>query len=283
MTHMGPQETDRAHCPKRVWVMATLSDDELCGEGQSVPRGLRFHLSRCESCRLLAERILRVTDSLRDLGGGVLPDGLAGLADVQAGEALRTGARLTGRVNVPDDMELELGVAGVPAWGRYGQYAAAAIILLAVGLVWAFTRQPVYEDSGVARPAGITSRSPQPVPRQGVEADGEGVAARVRAAPELVSADVGPDAADRAEEDVEEYVAASPRPRFERTVPPAANLGGHHHHSYVEAAVCEDPVCVRRAHVLPDPRGRVIGIGPAFDTSIPVESTSESTRLLGDE
>lgn len=282
MTHMEPQETDRADCPKRVWVMATLSDDELCGEGQSVPQGLRFHLSRCESCRLLSERILRVTDSLRDLGGGVPPEGLAGLADVQAGEALRAGARLTGRVDVPEDMELELGVARVSVWRRYGQYAAAAMILLAVGLVWAFTRQTGYEDSGVERPVGITARSPQPVPPKGVEAAGVGVATPVPAAPDLASADAEPDVADRAEEDVEGYVAASPGSRLDLTVPPA-NLEGHYHHSYIEAALCEDPVCVRRAHLLPDLKGRVIGSGPAFDTSIPVDSTNESTWLLGGE
>jgi hypothetical protein len=262
--------------------MTTLTDDELVGEEGSLPQGLSFHLSQCESCRLLAERLLSVSRALGGLAAVEPPDGLAGRADCQAREALRAGAKLTGRVDIPDEVERELASPGLTVWRYYGRFAAAALILLCVGLYWVSTRTGSRRQLAVEAPAGGVAR-PSVAARPAGEAGGtEGVTAG-QSAPdgraESVVADTGSETVDQAEEGVEERVVdllpVGPAPPI--------RIEGHRHHSYIEAALCEHPLCVRRAHVLPDMGERLIGIGPAFDSSLPVGSTDESTRLLGDE
>ncbi len=54
MNEANVQERDGAICPKRLWVILTLSDDELLEDGETPPRILQLHLSRCDSCRALA-------------------------------------------------------------------------------------------------------------------------------------------------------------------------------------------------------------------------------------
>ena len=138
-------QDDTTGCPKRVWVMTVLSDDEALSDADELPRGLQFHLSRCESCRVLADRILAVSAMLRGLSQLEPDAGLGSGADAQALAALREGARLTGRVSIPEEPEQEpagFGPPGADSRGagarllrhRYGALAAAAAIVLVVGL-----------------------------------------------------------------------------------------------------------------------------------------------------
>ena len=76
MTRLGPRGTDIIGCSKRLWVMTALSDDELLGEEGSLPQGLRFHVSQCESCRVLAESLLSVSQGLGELSVVEPPDEL---------------------------------------------------------------------------------------------------------------------------------------------------------------------------------------------------------------
>lgn len=282
MTRVGLRETDAAGCPRRLWVMLTLSDDELVGETGSLPQGLRLHLSQCESCRVLAERLLSVSQALGELAGVEPPEGLAGRADFQTDEALRAGAKLTGRVDIPDEAEHELAVAGVGIWRHYGRYAAAAVILAGVGLIWVSTQIGSNGQLAAKEPEGGAPQSAMAV-RLAEEADKEGAAASLRSQPGSAVADGGVDGAHESEGEVEEGVTAPSRSRLGLAPAPWVRLRGHRHHSHIEAAVCEDPLCVRRGHVLPDLSERLIGIGPAFDVSSPVGSTGEPTKRLGDE
>ncbi len=281
MTPLDSRETDTAGCPKRLWVMTTLADDELVGEEGPLPQGLSFHLSQCESCRLLAERLLSVSRALGGLAAVEPPDGLAGRADGRAREALRAGAKLTGRVDIPE-VEQELASPGLTVWRYYGRFAAAALILLCVGLYWASTRTDSRGQLAVEEPAGGVVR-PSVAARPAGEAVGtQGVTAGQTAPDgraEAVVADTGSETVNQAEEGAEERVVD-----LLRVEPaPPIRTEGHRHHSYIEAALCEHPLCARRAYVLPHMGERLIGIGPAFDNSSPVGSTDDSTRLLGDE
>ena len=92
------QTEDQAGCPKRLWVMLTLSDDELVVEEESLPKGLRFHLSRCSSCRALADRLMAVSTGLRDLAQLEPAEEVAIAANGQLRQALQEGATLTGDV-----------------------------------------------------------------------------------------------------------------------------------------------------------------------------------------
>lgn len=103
---LAPNKTnplDEAVCLKRPWVMLTLSDDEALATGAELPRGLRLHLSRCSSCRSLAETLMAVTDGLSGVAATGEPDDLFDRASARARMALRTGADLTGRVRVVDE------------------------------------------------------------------------------------------------------------------------------------------------------------------------------------
>jgi len=87
-------------CPKRLWVMLSLADDES-GEAEgsnsvtqrSTSHLLRAHLAHCPSCKEMADRVLGVQTELAELGSGspdsrqlqsILSRGLAAAAE-QAG------------------------------------------------------------------------------------------------------------------------------------------------------------------------------------------------------
>jgi len=131
----GGAETKQP-CPKRVWVMTVLSDDESLGTDQALPPGLEFHLSRCADCRRLADELLAVRSELAALTSAEPPDELFVRANAQATGALASGATLTGRVEPRDDGVDLLRAEPRRAWRRWvAPIAVAATIALAVGIV----------------------------------------------------------------------------------------------------------------------------------------------------
>ncbi len=148
------QAMDDAPCPKRLWVMTTLSDDEIVRPNGPLPQGLEFHLSRCPSCRALADDLLAVAASLGSDCEQELPESLLGRAQRQTEAALKDGARMSGRVVVDDD-GADLLDYSTPAWWRRWTVplAAAAMVGVAIGLV-SIMRAPGVAEPGLT-PAGV--------------------------------------------------------------------------------------------------------------------------------
>lgn len=124
-------------CPKRVWVLTTLADDEALGADGALPPGLQFHLSRCPSCRGEADRLRSVSDALRELSTTEPPVALLERADEQLAVALAHGAVSSGRVTIPDDdgADFDAPRARATALRFIGRFAAAAVLVFAIG--WA--------------------------------------------------------------------------------------------------------------------------------------------------
>ncbi|MGB2985312.1 MAG: hypothetical protein WBE26_05465 [Phycisphaerae bacterium] len=270
---------DGETCPKRVWVMLTLSDDEALEEGGKLPQGLQFHLSRCESCRALAERLQAVSATLHSLSKIEPSDELAARADAQALAALREGARLTDRVAIPDEPEPASAAGGAARWRSVGRYAAAAAVLIAVGLfsLSEFRRPHDRSLAGKTEPGGFYVPSPR------VVADSAGPVsegAAGGATGSLSAGDAGlPGSSSTGGEAAsgthEKLAEASP-------VEPAATGPIHRrrprricrHHSHVEAAMCEDVDCIYRAVILPSRGQRDLGWGEGlFDNPRSTVST----------
>jgi len=128
-------------CPKRLWVLAFLADDEALTADEPLPAGLQFHLHRCPSCREEAEKLKTVSANLRALGSHEPEIGLRAKANLQAKTALADGARPSGLVDVAaleDFLPLRRRRWLLP---RIGGWAAAAVLGLAVGLFW-FVESP---------------------------------------------------------------------------------------------------------------------------------------------
>jgi len=148
------QTTDDAPCPKRLWVMTMLSDDEVVAPGVRLPQGLEFHLKRCPSCRALADDLLGVTALLAEAGAQEPTESLLRRAQRQTEAALRDGARLTGRVDVDAADDGSLVPARAGRWRRWGlPLAAAAMIAIAFGL-FSIMHGPGDGDGGVL-PDGV--------------------------------------------------------------------------------------------------------------------------------
>ena len=155
------QTEDQTGCPKRLWVMLTLSDDELVVDEESLPKGLRFHLSRCSSCQALADRLMAVSSRLRDLAQLEPAEEVVIAANGQLQQALHDGARLTGRVKVSDEHDLlrkgtDRGNQRVhrsgPGW--YGGAVAAAAVVVAITFwgVWGVANHEGSNGAGVGDP-----------------------------------------------------------------------------------------------------------------------------------
>ncbi len=157
------QTRDDAPCPKRLWVMTTLSDDEIVGPGGPLPQGLEFHVSRCPSCRALAQELRSVGASLGSAGEQEPPESLLRRAQRQTETALKDGARMTGRVDVGNDGAELLG-RPIPAWWqrRTIPLAAAAIVGIAIGL-FSIMRAPSSNEPGVT-PAGVVQAEDKAAP-----------------------------------------------------------------------------------------------------------------------
>lgn len=248
-------------CPKRLWVMTVLSDDELLGGDAALPQGLQFHLSRCDSCRRLADSLLQVSDCLYGLAQLEPGDELAVRARSRACEALAAGAELTGHVEIPDDPESELGHTRGASWTAYARYAAAAAIVFGMGVYVGSN----YVNTGqqvVVRERGDDAVRPSAQP------DAIADPARGELAGEMVAEEV-PDAASNTGEErsvAKAAVADGARSPVRRPRRPQ---------SPIEAAQVDDPNYVPRAFFLPDPSQRTLGAGPEIDTEHSGDSTTE--------
>jgi hypothetical protein len=139
-------------CPKRLWVMMELADDELRNADDAPATGLRFHLSRCPSCRALAERMEAVRTELAAMASAEPDDDLLSraesrvLADFQAvaGSSASQNAKSPATRRVPaestalieDNDESTLLIFGRRngrRWLRRAMAAAAALGLIAGG------------------------------------------------------------------------------------------------------------------------------------------------------
>jgi hypothetical protein len=252
------RETNASACPKRPWVLLTLSDDEALGEDGAIPPGLQFHLSRCAECRALAERLLSVSSDLHALADRQPGQSLAEAANSRALDALASGAELTGRVEIPDEPEP---VRGAPfGWLRAGRYAAAAAVFIALSLFGLSTLTGEKGDNVVdgtpvaGRPLEGVARATKKTPAGGEQ---------VRMSDE-VPGEAGP-AVAAAGERLAERDEAGPAPLRRRRIP--------RHHSHVEAAMSDDPYNVQSAVVLPDASRRNLGWGRVFDRARSSEST----------
>ncbi len=276
-----PEGQKGATCPKRLWVMLTLSDDEALDEAGTLPQGLRFHLSRCPSCRALADRLQTVTDAVRALSDSHPSTELLARADAQAKQALADGVRFTGRVTIPEEPERvgpAVGGHHRSVWLRYSSYAAAAAILLGFGLYWIsmFVGQPsrrLAENAGSPTHQRRVVGPAWPGADTGLASSKESQSADdgASAAGEQVPGAIGRQLADAGGDEGAESKAATPSQ-------PGRDPRGRvcRHSSYVEAAECDDMGCIYRATVLPDTGQRDLGWGRAlFDTRRHTMSTSQ--------
>jgi len=250
----SPRMQERA-CPKRLWVLSVLSDDEAMDTAGELPQGLRFHLSQCAPCRALADSMLAVTSALGARAEQHVPYDLSARADEQLARALRAGARLTGRVSVPEEAVPQRSPRPTPGWPRLLPYAAAASILLGWSLLWLrplsrATHQVVDERGRRHQPIYLPAVTPM-----GEEAPEEVVVETVEGPPEgrLVTTE------------------------GEAGTKPAARLRICRDRSYTEAALSEDLTCFPRAIVLPDPaeRARWRRPGPVDRPPYTVSTTPE--------
>ena len=255
-------------CPKRPWVMVTLSDDDAVEAGGALPQGLQFHLSRCAACRALADRLRSVTNTIGTMSDLEPGEDLQAQADAQAQQALAEGASVTGRVTIPDEPERLRAASRAPElawWLRWGSYAAAAAIVFGFGL-YGLTMlagrdgQQTVAD-GNARQDG--RRGPQQKP---VEQDPYAVSERISA-----TGREGPEVPGEIASSDQEPRLADNQMRSRGQV--------CRHRSHVEAASCDNPNCIYRATVLPDARQRDLGWGNAlFDMPRHTMSTTRRDR-----
>jgi hypothetical protein len=275
MTDVDLHDQDDATCPKRNWVMSMLSDDEALGQDGALPRGLQFHLSRCDSCRALADRLTSVSGALRSLSEIEPPVELTALATAQATQALSDGARFTGRVSIPD------GPPTAPSTGahgyRFARYAAAAAVLLVVGVYGLLA--PDRNEKGLL----VVTTTPGEAHLPDVPAP-EGSPGGLP--PDVTAPEVPDTAVASAEPD-----SSSPNELAERAVdgggvgPPA--VSGRkprricRYYSHVDAAMCDDPDCVSRAVILPRHDRRDLGWARTLFDNRPA-TVSTRTRPRGE-
>jgi hypothetical protein len=242
-------------CPKRLWVMTALSDDESQESGEELSRGLRFHLSRCPSCRELAEGIFRVSHGLAQLSALEPTKILRETADQRTRQVLRSGGRLTGRVAIPDEDEPLKQSRLEGFWRMNRRYAAAAAILILAGL--AGVSEITRRSSGPAQRAweseSPAAHPPMPLPDPSVGAGGSGEIA------ENLSG-LTPN-----ETPAVEVAAARPTAEVRQAVPCRFQ-------SHVEAAQWDDPSCVPTAFPIRAPRE--VGLLRWFDNSPPARPTA---------
>lgn len=226
-------------CPKRMWVLSMLSDDEALERLDALPMGLEFHLKQCSSCRALAEQLRAVDADLRNLAGTEVPAGLEQQAAAQALEALEAGAQPTGRVELADD-PIDAEVSRIYRLRTTAALAAAAVVVFAVGAVLFFQ----VSDPDVP-PGPLVNHT--------------------SARPEFVSEDDPPTEQDA---DQVQYVAQAPAtptsPRDRRVLAPR---------SYSEALEFDTEHSFQRATILrrPSEPGRAWHL--LFDKPAPAQST----------
>lgn len=241
-----PSFAESETCPKTVWVLSTLSDDELCDGGAEIPAGLAFHLNRCPSCRALADRLRTVTLGLHALSRSEPDDGLEDQAEKQLQQALAHGAVFTGRVQIPED-EFEMPAPTgslVRTWFHWSNLAAAAVLVLTIGGLYLSYRQ-----SRIADPPIVQQLHPVPT--------------------------------DRDFELVESTSLTAPR-SDQKPLADAVKSGKRtsalrRHQSHLEAALADDEGAVQYGVILPDPASRGVYLGSWSWFDKPVENGSTMT------
>lgn len=258
MTKDEQRKSGQETCPKRVWVLNTLSDDEVIPVGDPIPPGLKFHLARCDSCRKLADELLGVTAVLGQMLD-LEPSGeLGGQAEAQAMRSLREGAVLTGRVSIPDDPIPTPTARAVLPWLPYRRFAAAAVILLAIGLYAMFRPDSPGIQPGEYPHGLVTSPKPGDHPRL-IEQNG------VPGAP-------NPALAESSQKEGETIRQAEVGP----DAPVICN-----HRTRLEAALCENPNAIHRVAPLPARRRRRVSPRPPIDgpmNAIDISGRKRSTK-----
>lgn len=247
---------DEQTCPKRLWVLLTLSDDELVEEDGSLPPGLQFHLSRCDSCRAVAERLLSASSTLAEMSS-LEPDiALAEAANARVLTALSKGAQLTGRVDIPDEPE-PASVGGARfGWHRFGRYVAAATVFVAVGL-YGLSSFVLRQDDDEADYRWNAAPGAQIFAGSGDRgASGDESVGAAEEAPTTDPVQVG------TQERVADAEGGGP-----------SRVCIRRHHSHIVAAMSDDPQGAQAAVVLPDTAQRNLGWGRVFDRPRTVEST----------
>ncbi|MGD2111087.1 MAG: hypothetical protein PVI86_17050 [Phycisphaerae bacterium] len=268
---------EQGACPKRLWVMLTLSDDEAVEQDGSLPQGLKFHLSRCPSCRAVADRLNAVTESLGEIAEQEPTPDLQQRADARATTALAEGATPTGRVTIADEPERLRALAGTGRrflWVRYAAYVAAAAAVFGIGLYYLSTfagrdgRRLAEHPKTQSEPETVV-RKPREVVKPGLSSDQGG---ERPGGP----TEVAPDYGDARLADTGRGLGATKDAIVRR---PPRKRAACRHHSHVDAANCDDPSCIHRATVLPDARGRNLGwLGPLIDTPRHTLSTERGGR-----
>lgn len=265
MRTIDPQEGGPGACPKRRWVMSTLADDEAMNLDGSIPQGLGFHLSRCKSCKVLADQVQSVVGLLRGLSEAEPGERLIYRANQQTEAALAAGAPLTGRVVIPEAVDLTLSPGAASRRFPIARFAAAAVIVLVVG-VYALlaTSGPLNPGESPSKRLALHPVLPIDEPTQA-----RGAVDVVGQQTEVTSAPVGgiddPSAGDPAKLPVGNLADAVVRgggvdePVQDR--PTAC-----HHRTRMEAAMCDNPHSVHTAIVLPKRAQQALRFnGRAFD------------------
>jgi|GEM_PF-1689259 len=264
MSELTRPDQAESVCPKRSWVMSTLTDDERIDKGETLPPALRFHLSRCDSCRALSDRVRTVASALAKVAEAEPPDHLLALAQARTRASIDRGAVLTGRVDVfnLEDIEEYGGNPRELSW-RPLRYAAAAIVLVGFASIW-ISNQTQTVQPMVSGPESWNPAIPAPLESREITASDFGMAAnetkvhRSDASPQLVSS---------GEQDE--------RQRDTRLSPAPCR-----HRSLIEAASCDNPSCTHRIRVRPDSRQRTLGWEGIFT---PPYDGDNATRLLGND
>lgn len=301
MSNIGQGLQPTVTCSKRVWVMTVLSDDEALADHGRLPHGLRFHLSRCPSCRALADGLRSVTDGLGLLADLEPSEALTSDADQQAHNALEAGARLTGRVDVVEPVSPVVSGAWRTGWPNAARYAAAAVIGLSLGAagLWSQRQPPaqtVASGAGVGSPVrtakplepGLERPDDVRLPDPTAEAhDAKNLAraepARVVAEPPAGPGLTGPEAvAGVTPVDGSDERGASTESAFLLGPParPISNSGGLplcRHLTYLEAAECEHGHTLDKPLILPRIEGRRMPRGRRAPRQVDIPTKTRST------
>ena len=250
-------------CPRRLWVMSTLTDDERLEATDRLPQALQFHISRCEACQALADELLPATRSLLAMGQSEPPGDLLAAAQAQAVAAIDRGAELTGRVVVPDLEEPLTLPPAVRIPMRSFRYAAAAVILIGFASFWIVRNSgpqlPVVSGQNSWDRSPPAVESPHDVPMRKVD---------------TVRVDVV-----AGEPEVDTQLAASTSQENE-SGKRRRNRRICDQKVYDESTLLGDGDCVPTIRVRPDTRQRNLGWGGIFDRPAP---NGRETRLLGND
>lgn len=224
-----------SRCPKAMWIVNNLVDDETDEAPSTLPSAVDFHLAKCESCRTLVNKLRSTTRDLALLAAREVDESLFERATDRAHRAIADGGRLTGRVEFPKESDITANSGSARSFrhrSAIGLAAAAAIAIVAFG---------VYE-------LRQSRTKPSVAP----------VVAKNNETPEYQAAQAIPNPRSVQSQVAQPVVAAgvtrqTPWPRPIR------------HRSVIEAAMADEPGAVQYGVALPDPEERGVGWLRWFD------------------